>query len=188
MEPSNSLVYLLNSCVLSESRKSEWENLSPDNQSIMRKSESGKSVNHEVPVQFVLKLVLCLWSFHTCVWRGRSYSIPFLTQSLLGEVLTFFLHYLFCALTDPISARGSCQQYGETWAHQEPNGACSSTHSQAYHQKDAVPSTNCPSAKYDRTHYLWPPLMAEATGKATPCCGCYAEGRSSGRWVVAIDL
>ncbi|XP_009275506.2 PREDICTED: transmembrane protein 65 [Aptenodytes forsteri] len=80
---------------------------------------------------------------------------------------------------DPISARGSCQQYGETWAHQEPNGACSSAHSQAYHQKDAVPSTNCPSAKYDRTHYLWPPLMAEATGKPILCCGCYAEGRSS---------
>ncbi|XP_071594428.1 transmembrane protein 65 isoform X1 [Heliangelus exortis] len=86
---------------------------------------------------------------------------------------------------DPISARGSCQQYGETWAHQEPNGACSSAHSQAYHQKDAVPSTNRPSAKYDRTQCLWPPLMAEATGKPTPCCGCYAEGRSSEKLEVA---
>ncbi|KAM6103823.1 LOW QUALITY PROTEIN: transmembrane protein 65 [Theristicus caerulescens] len=86
---------------------------------------------------------------------------------------------------DPISARGSCQQYGETWAHQEPNEACSSAHSQAYHQKDAVPSTNCPSAKYDRTHYLWPPLMAEGTGKPILCCGCYAEGRSSEKLEVA---
>uniref|UniRef100_A0A8B9RS47 Uncharacterized protein n=1 Tax=Accipiter nisus TaxID=211598 RepID=A0A8B9RS47_9AVES len=86
---------------------------------------------------------------------------------------------------DPITARGSCQQYGETWAHQEPNGACSSAHSQAYHQKDAVPSTNCPSAKYDRTHYRWPPLMAEAAGKPILCCGCYAEGRSSEKLEVA---
>ncbi|XP_054241267.1 transmembrane protein 65 [Indicator indicator] len=86
---------------------------------------------------------------------------------------------------DPISARGSCQQYGETWAHQEPNGACSSAHSQTYHQKDAVPSTNCPSKKYDRTHYLWPPLMAEASGKPILCCGCYAQGRFSEKLEVA---
>ncbi|KAI1243619.1 hypothetical protein IHE44_0001252 [Lamprotornis superbus] len=81
---------------------------------------------------------------------------------------------------NPISARGGCQQYGETWAHQEPNGASSSAHSQAYQQKDAVPPANCPSTQYDRTHYLWPPLMAEAAGKPILCCGCYAEGRSSG--------
>ncbi|XP_061851687.1 transmembrane protein 65 isoform X1 [Colius striatus] len=83
---------------------------------------------------------------------------------------------------DPISARGSYQQYGETWALQEPNGACSSAHS---HSKDAVPSTNCPSAKYDRTHYLWPPLMAEAAGKPIFRCSCYAEGRSSEKLEVA---
>uniref|UniRef100_A0A8B9BWL7 Transmembrane protein 65 n=1 Tax=Anser brachyrhynchus TaxID=132585 RepID=A0A8B9BWL7_9AVES len=86
---------------------------------------------------------------------------------------------------DPITARGSCQQYGETWAHQEPNGACSSVHSQAYHREDAVPSTNCPSAKYDRTHYLWPPLMAEARGKPSRCRGCSAEERSSEKLEVA---
>ncbi|XP_072781091.1 transmembrane protein 65 isoform X1 [Taeniopygia guttata] len=86
---------------------------------------------------------------------------------------------------DPISARGGCQQYGETWAHQEPNGASSSAHSQAYHQKDAVPPANCPSTKYDRTHYLWPPLMAEAAGKPILCCGCYAEGRPSEKLEVA---
>lgn len=104
--------------------------------------------------------------------------------SLLGYILTFFLHY-FCALTDPIAARASCQQYGETWAHQEPSGACSSVHSQAYHQKEAVPSSNCPSTKYDRTHYLWPPLMAEAAGKPGRCPHCCAEGWSSEKLEVA---
>lgn len=107
--------------------------------------------------------------------------------SSLGYILTFFLHY-FCALTDPIAARASCHQYGETWAHQEPSGACSSVHSQAYHQKEAVPSSNCPSTKYDRTHYLWPPLMAEAAGKPGRCPHCCAEGWSSGRWTVAFKL
>ncbi|XP_027308480.2 transmembrane protein 65 isoform X1 [Anas platyrhynchos] len=86
---------------------------------------------------------------------------------------------------DPITARGSCQQYGETWAHQEPNGACSSVHSQAYQREDAVPSPNCPSTSYDRTHYLWPPLMAEARGKPGRCRGCSAEERSSEKLEVA---
>ncbi|XP_064363922.1 transmembrane protein 65 isoform X1 [Dromaius novaehollandiae] len=86
---------------------------------------------------------------------------------------------------DPITARGSCQQYGETWAHQEPKGACSSGRAQAYHQKDAVSSANCPSAKYDRTHYLWPPLMVEAAGKPILCHGSYAEERSSEKLEVA---
>lgn len=86
---------------------------------------------------------------------------------------------------DPIAARASCQQYGETWAHQEPSGACSSVHSQAYHQKEAVPSSNCPSTKYDRTHYLWPPLMAEAAGKPGRCPHCCAEGWSSEKLEVA---
>ncbi|KAK4825881.1 hypothetical protein QYF61_003155 [Mycteria americana] len=115
-----------------------------------------------------------------CCYSGSSFMNYTSLYRELPACRHCFLEVLVLMREDPISARGSCQQYGETWAHQEPNGACSSAHSQAYHQKDAVPSTNCPSAKYDRTHYLWPPLMAEATGKPILCCGCYAEGRSSG--------
>ncbi|XP_052560793.1 transmembrane protein 65 isoform X1 [Tympanuchus pallidicinctus] len=92
--------------------------------------------------------------------------------------------FLICS-ADPIAARASCQQYGETRANQESSGACSSAHSQAYHPKEAVPPSNCPSTKYDRTHYLWPPLMAEAAGKPCRCPHCCAEGWSSEKLEVA---